>query len=273
VLKNEGEKLRKVIVSSPEREYFGLTPEETELHHIAEPPIPEKAKLQHDLLKMILADSGCKVIDLSELSGHPNSVFTRDTTVVTPNGFIELRMGLPTRRGEERWMKEALTWLGLDQAGRIEEPGTVEGGDVILAGEAAFVGRSSRTNDEGIEQLTPLLERMGYEVRTARVPEPYLHLGGAMSMVGPKLVLCDLGIFEKEFFSGYETLSVPGGTFSGANVICLGNMDVIACSSQMPALSVLLGHGVRVHSTDLSEFIKGSGGPSCLIMPVERGGL
>ncbi|MCD6474488.1 MAG: hypothetical protein J7K47_06270 [Thermoplasmata archaeon] len=31
----------------------------------------------------------------------------------------------------------------------------------------------------------------------------------------------------------------------------------------------LLQHGFIVHSIDLSEFIKGNGGPSCLILPLE----
>ena len=42
---------------------------------------------------------------------------------------------------------------GVPCAGAIGGPGTLEGGDVILAGEVAFVGVSSRTNAEGSRQV------------------------------------------------------------------------------------------------------------------------
>jgi N-dimethylarginine dimethylaminohydrolase len=33
---------------------------------------------------------------------------------------------------------------------------------------------------------------------------------------------------------------------------------------------VLRRAGFRVHPLDLSEFVKGTGGPSCLVLPLER---
>lgn len=266
---NEGERLRKAIVCSPVREYYRVT--DGNWHNIPEIADPARARSAHDALKSVLADSGCRVIDLPELEGHPNSVFTRDTAVVTPQGFIEMRMGLPSRRGEEAWMSEALTALGIPKLGRIEEPGTAEGGDIILAGRVAFLGRSGRTSEEGVRQVRCFLDTLGFEVRTARVPPPYLHLGGAMSMVGPGLVLAAGALFEKDFFRGFDTIVTDDSSFAGANVICLREKEVIASRAHTALIELLLSHGVAVHAEDFSEFFKGSGGPSCLILPVGRG--
>lgn len=268
MLCNEGDPLRRVIVSSPRREY--VTYDDPRLHNITERANPAEALRQHDHLKEVMRASGADVIDIPELGGHPNSVFTRDPIVVTPRGYVRLHMGLATRRGEEAWLAEALERMGEPPAGAIQPPGTVEGGDVILAGTVAFLGLSGRTNSEGHRQMRALLEGMGYQVRSARVPPQYLHIGGAMSLVAPDRVLACVEAFPPDFFRGFDVISVPPGDFIGGNVICLGPNEVIAEAGQRVAIERLERAGVKVHVLDLWEFVKGTGGPSCLILPVER---
>jgi dimethylargininase len=266
---NEGDRLRRVIVCAPRREYFRV--EKPEAHNIGEAADPKRAAAQHRNLRTLLRRSGARVINLSELEGHPNSVFARDAGLVTPAGFIKLRMGLATRRGEEDWMAAALDSLGLPGAGKIEPPGTVEGGDVILAGEAAFVGLSERTNRSGVRQLSRLLAGMGLEVRALRLSSPHLHVGGAMSVVGPRAVVCCRRVFPPSYLAGFEVIEIPCPEASSANVIALGDGGVIVekgCPGTARALSEA---GFEVHLADLSEFVKGRGGPTCLIMPVDRG--
>jgi dimethylargininase len=167
-------------------------------------------------------------------------------------------------------MAAALDFLGVPCAGKIEEPGTVEGGDVILAGEVAFVGLSARTNQSGVRQLSRFLTEMGYEVRTLRLPSHELHIGGVMSAVGPKSVICCRKTFPGGFFDGFETVQIPCPEASSANVIALGNRKVIVERGCPMTAQALKEAGFIVHMIDLSEFVKGRGGPTCLIMPVDR---
>jgi len=268
MLRNEGDKLLRVVVCTPESEYFNVG--NRSVHNITQLVYQDKTKQQHDKLKSILRGFGCEVIDIPEFSNHPNSVFTRDTSLCTPNGYIKLRMGLDTRIGEEVWMARILESLGEPNVGSIEIPGTVEGGDVILAGSVAFVGHSQRTNENGVEQISSLLEAMRYEVRSITVPAPYLHIGGAMSIIGPECILCCRGIFPDDFFDGFDKVEVISNTFVSGNVICLGDNEVIADISNVQTIKELRRVGIIVHAIDLSEFVKGTGGASCLIMPVER---
>ena len=54
-------------------------------------------------------------------------------------------------------------------------------------------------------------------------------------------------------------------------MICLGPDEVIADESESgPTIAALESAGVMVHPLDLSEFRTGGGGPSCLILPLER---
>ncbi len=269
MLRSEGDRLAQVVVSRPGSAYFDSTTHVA--NNIPEVADPEATRLQHTPLTTIMAVFGVDVIDVPELEGHPNSVFTRDVALCTPRGHIRLRMGLEARRGEETWMSRALEALGEPCIGTVVEPGTVEGGDVILAGEVAFVGLSRRTNCEGARQLGHMLGEVGYEVRTVAVATGLLRLGGAMSAIGPGRLLCCEDIVPQEVFEGFDVITVPVRGPSTGNVICLDENEVIAnVAENAEAIGELERNDVLVHSVDLSEFRKGAGGPTCLILPVVR---
>ena len=270
MVRNEGDRLKRVIVSTPGEAYFDVSTHR--FNNIPELADRDRALRQHDTLKATMREFGAEVLDVPELPGHPNSVFPRDVALCVPDGHVKLRMGLEARRGEEAWMSAALDSLGNRCVGEIAAPGTVEGGDIILAGSVAFVGLSGRTNDEGARQLARLLVGMGYDVRTVPVARTYLHLGGVVSSIGPKRVLCCQDVFDAGLFRGFDTVVVePTGPSSG-NVICLGDNEVVAnVAENEPVIREMERQGVYVHALDLSEFRKGGGGPTCLVLPVERG--
>jgi dimethylargininase len=142
-------------------------------------------------------------------------------------------------------MAQHLESLGIKKAGSISGNGTVEGGDVILAGNVAFVGRSRRTNDKGVEQISKILNALNFEVRTVTVPEPFLHLGGAMSILSHDDVLCCQGIFPVNFFNGVNRIEVPGDSFVSGNVISLGNNEVVAEKTNTTAINILKKMDIR----------------------------
>ncbi len=268
MLSNEGDKLARVAVCSPRKEYFDVG--NMREHNIVEVADRDTAMKQHKNLCSALVAFGSEVVEIGELAGHPNSVFTRDMAVSTPEGYIKLRMGIETRLGEEEWMAKALLKLGEPCVGEIKEPGTVEGGDVIIAGAAALVGLTRRTNLEGVRQLTEILKTMGCKVRSISLPSHYLHLDQVVGVLGPgRLIYCD-GLFPGGFFDGFEAIAVPCAKFN-VNFICLGENQIIAPSSNVAVIKKAKEVGVRAHEVDLSEFAKGAGGPNCLVMPVDRG--
>ena len=62
-----------------------------------------------------------------------------------------------------------------DKIEYIKAPGTLEGGDVMMVGDHFYVGRSARTNEEGIRQFIAILEKYG--LSGSEVPlEKVLHL-------------------------------------------------------------------------------------------------
>jgi len=267
VLKNEGDRLTRVLVCSPKTEYFNV--DNFAAHNIKEVANKELAIEQHAEMRIVLEKFGAEVIDIDELPGHPNSVFTRDMAVVTPEGYIKMSMGIETRQGEEELMASALDSLDEPCAGEITEPGTVEGGDVILCGSVALVGHTQRTNKEGIRQLTEILNRMNYEVRVADIPDSYLHLDQTIGVLGPKRLIHCSSIFPDSLFQGFESIPFSCGEYN-VNFIGLGPNSILAPASNLGVIQKAEGLGVKIHIVDLAEFWKGTGGPNCLIMPLER---
>lgn len=262
--------LRRALLISPGPAFGGVT--DLAAHNFRQPPDLALAQYQHGALCETLVNLGVEVVLRPEMPGHPNSVFVQDPAVVVGRYFVRMCMGLPTRRGEPAWLAGLLQDQGLDELRRILQPGTAEGGDVVLLDGIALVGRSRRTNDEGVRQLASILSSQGYEVRQVSVPSPSLHLGGVVTAVGPRSVLACSSVLPSDALAGLETIDVPQLSFISGNVIVVDSVHVIAEARNRAAIAALEAHGRQVTALDLSAFVGSTGGPSCLVLPLVRGG-
>ena len=116
------------------------------------------AQWEHDTYVDLLVALGVEVHALDVETDDPDLVYTFDPLLVTDRGAIPLRPGKTNRRSEpaivEAWTSDA----GIPTLGRIEAPGTVEGGDTFwLRPDLLCIGRSLRTNDAGARQLAALV--------------------------------------------------------------------------------------------------------------------
>ena len=268
MLKSEADRLRRVIVCTPNREYYGIG--NLKQHNIYEVGNKENALKQHNRLKELLSNFGSDVTDVPELQNHPNSVFTRDSAICTPEGYIQLFPGIVTRQAEGAWMGSNLDGIGERCVGKIDYPGTVDGGDVLLLDQVAFIGLSKRTNAEGCRQLSHYLRKMGYEIRQILLPDSILHLDKVVMPVSPEKLLVCTNIVARDVLYGFDIAAINYNENSSSNIICLGDGVLIVGDTNKEAINVLDSQEFKINLVDISEFIKGAGGPNCLIMPVER---
>jgi N-dimethylarginine dimethylaminohydrolase len=123
------------------------------------PPDFSRALAEYDRFLDIIASAGARIVQLPlqhELT--LDSIYTRDASIVTPNGVVACSMGKPARGGEPAVQKEQLRQRGWTSAGSIAPPGLLEGGDVVwLDDRTLVIGQGARTNAEGIRQLQILL--------------------------------------------------------------------------------------------------------------------
>jgi dimethylargininase len=227
-------------------------------------PDLERALKQHDAYCDTLESCGLNVIRLAPDEDHPDSTFVEDTAVLTARGAVITRPGAPSRRNETNniapVIRDYFSWVHL-----IEEPGTVDGGDICEAGEHFFIGVSLRTNEHGARQLAGFLEAFGYSssLIDIRGVSNILHLKSGLAYLGGgQLVLIDAlrGLNE---FSGYDLVCLDSSEDYAAN--CLEINGKVLIADGFPATRRELEHrGYQTIALDMSEFQKMDGGLSCL---------
>jgi N-dimethylarginine dimethylaminohydrolase len=93
---------------------------------------PTRAAAEHDGLVGLVAKSGAAIEFLpDDDDGLADSVFTHDPSLMTDHGALILSMGKALRGPEPALHEAAYRRLGIPILGRVEAPGTVEGGDCV----------------------------------------------------------------------------------------------------------------------------------------------
>jgi dimethylargininase len=202
-----------------------------------------------------LTEAGWRVVEVEPADDCPDAVFVEDPVVVYGKTAVLARSGAPERRTETAGVEKALDDYDIRH---IEAPGTLDGGDVLKIGDTIHVGRSSRTNDDGIRQLAAHLP--GATV----VPMPVtkvLHLKTAVTalpdgtVIGYPPLVDDPSLFAR-------FLAVPEE--SGAHVVLLDERTVLMAASAPDTATLLRSRGLRVVTVDISEFEKLEGCVTCL---------
>ncbi len=154
--------------------------------HARQPIDVARAIAQHQAYQACLAELGAQVVSLPAEPGLPDAVFVEDPAVVVDEVAVISNMGAPSRRPEAESLARALAKYRPLKF--LTEPATLDGGDVLRAGRRLFVGLSQRTNQEGIDQLSDLLESYDYQVRSVKLRD-CLHLKSACSYLGNETLL------------------------------------------------------------------------------------
>jgi dimethylargininase len=238
-----------------------------ELTHLPRAPIDvNRAIEQHAAYERALGQLGCTVHQLPSDSDMPDAVFIEDTAVVLDGITIIMRPGADSRRGEtiavEEWLKHRRL------IARIEPPGTIDGGDVLVAGRRVFVGATSRTNAAGAEQLRAIVEYFGYTVQVVDV-RGCLHLKSAVTCVAEDTLLVNPRSAPAEAFAGFQLIEVHPDEQAAANVVRVGRN--LLCSAAFPrTLQRLRDGGARVTTVDVSELAKAEGAVTCCSLILEE---
>src|SRR6185436_10364555 len=136
---------------------------ECEITHIDRTPIDvDVARAQHHNYVNVLKTLGCNVVQLPPESGLPDSVFVEDTAFVLPEVAVITRPGADSRKPETESIIGTLSpYIRLLY---VQEPATIDGGDVLVLGKNIYVGLSTRSNGDALKQLNQLLCDYGYKV-------------------------------------------------------------------------------------------------------------
>jgi N-dimethylarginine dimethylaminohydrolase len=232
----------------------------------------------------LLGATGATIIDLDANNKLTiDSIYTRDSILVGPEGLILCNMGRASRTPEASENATAYRALGYQVAGQITAPGTLEGGDFIwLDRHHAAIGLGPRTNTEGIDQLRTLIGP-AVELHVVTLPEPdhpddVLHLMSIISPLDADLALIYRPLMPPTFIAwlqalGIDFVDVPDAEYPtmGCNVLAIAPRRAIMLENLPAVKSGLEGAGVEIityRGLEISR--KGEGGPTCLTRPLWR---
>jgi dimethylargininase len=227
----------------------------------AEPSF-EKIAEEHATYLAALRDAGLEVDVLAPLDRFPDSMFVEDPAFIIPEGAIQLRSGAEARRGEGEEIASALR-RHFETVFALEGDEYVDGGDVLIAPEAIFIGLSKRTNRKGAEALRGILSKLGRKAHIAQTPDTILHFKTAVSLLSEDTVVTTKAMAASGIFADYKIVLVPDGEEPAANLLRVN--DVVFVGESFPRMIDLVAkEDLRVMPLPVTEIGKLDAGLSCM---------
>ncbi len=227
-------------------------------------PIYELALKQHQNYIEALRQCGLEVKVLEPKEEFPDSTFIEDNALCTPKGVAILsRPGALTRREEAKLpdLRDALD-EHFSIIEEIEEPGTVDPGDILMVGEHFYVGVSGRTNDSGADQVIRILEKYGMTAEKVEVTG-ILHLKDDVVYLDNNTLIVAEAYADHPTFSRYNRLVVENDEYYAVNSLWV-NGKVIVPEGYPKIEQKIRDAGYEVVLIDMSEFKKVTGSLTCL---------
>ena len=234
----------------------------------------ERASAQWERLRSLIEDElHGEVRLIPPVRGLPDLVFTANAGYLDGNRFIPSRFRYAERRGEEPHFKKWFEDAGYETAELSKGAGYFEGfGDVLPLGDTLFAGyrfRSDIASHKEVGRITgrrvvslELVEQWFYHLDTCFCPLPsgeLIYYPGAFDRYGRTII--------EETVPPAKIITVgddEAATFC-CNAVAVGN-TVIMNSGAPELTKELERRGMKVVTTDLSEFIKSGGSAKCLTL-------
>lgn len=240
-----------------------------------------KAQQQHDALARAYRDAGVTVHYVeTEESSSPNQMFMADLLFSTPEGIIVARPASTVRAGEERQTARKLAELGIPILRSVSGRGTFEGADAMwISPQKVILGQGLRTNREGCDQVSTVLNQMGVETIRIDLPIGTMHLMGVLRFLDQDLAiawqlrLAHAGV-ESLQNEGYrvEYLPDPNEVLHGfgLNFVTLGPREILMPAGNPATQKFLEELGVNCVTVEVDELGKAAGAIGCLTGVLHR---
>jgi len=252
------------------------------------PDVP-RLQEQHDALAKIYKDEG---IDVNYMEYPPIGpygpikwmIFTpREPLYVRGGAIIQRTASHPYARGREIYLMRALTELGCPILYTVHGTGVFEiGASFFIAENVFFTGRSIAYNEDGLEQVTPVLRRAGIkEIVVNHIPGPLDSIDWPMGGTYHPDMFCgviDIGlVIVYPPWCAYETIEwlrehkfkmieIPAEEqrkYLTANTVILEPGKVVIAKGAKQTIAALTKEGVECIEHDYTEFWNEGGGIRC----------
>jgi dimethylargininase len=231
-----------------------------ELTNLERTPIDvDRARSQHAQYEAALKGLGLAVLSLPEAPALADSVFVEDTALVLDECAVITRPGAESRRPETEVIAKLLA--PYRKLFHILAPARIDGGDILQAGKQVYVGLSTRSDPNAVEQIQDFLQPFGYEVNALRVTG-CLHLKSAVTQVAEDTLLVNPAWVDKRNFKGVKFIEIDPSEPYAANAVLIG--QTIIYPKAFPRTRKCLEQaGIPMVAVEADELAKAEGAVTC----------
>jgi dimethylargininase len=224
---------------------------------------PDKVQSIYNNFAKLLTNEGVEIYWIKD------AIFTYDASMMTKSGAILMSPGKELRKGEQNIHRNFYKHNNIPIIGEITGNATAEAGDTLwLDDNTLIVGKSFRTNQEGVNQIKELMKPVKVDVFQFDIPvymgmEACLHLMSLISLVDHRKALVYTPLLPVSLFLSSNTLNTNILTISPGKCIMIDGFPKTRESLEN------FGISVKVFNAD-ELCIACEGGPTCLTRPLLR---
>ena len=238
----------------------------------------QRAMRQHREMVDVYQANGvrCHFVEADE--GLPSSVFTRDSSFMTPWGAVIASIQTPPRRRDYAVVSEFYRSAGIPIWKWITAD-HFEGGDFVIVkpGVALLGWAGDRSTQAGAEQVAGWLREMDWEAFIVPIPPQFVHMDAVVVMLEPGLALvCEdaLPSYAIDWLDGQGISRIPVAYADcvqlGGNLVSLGEKRVLSMAHNVNVNARLEREGFEVFAVEYDMFALGGGGVHCSCHELHR---
>lgn len=239
---------------------------------------PQKAMRQHREMVEVYEANGvtCHFVEADE--GLPSSVFTRDSSFMTPWGAVIASIQTPPRRRDYAVASEFYRNAGIP-IWKWVTADHFEGGDFVIVkpGVALLGWAGDRSTLTGAEQVAGWLRDKDWEAYIVPIPPQFVHMDAVVVMLEEGLALvCEdaLPAYALDWLDHQEIARIPVAYSDcvklGGNLVSLGNKRVLSMAHNVNVNAELERQGFEVSAVAYDMFALGGGGVHCSCHELHR---
>ncbi len=229
-----------------------------------------RALEQHAVLCKMLEYFGVETTIVEPRGNDPLETSVGDAAVVFADGAALMRLTPLSRRAEVDRMESEFARMDVPLAGHVAPPALLDGSDVVLAGDTAFVGAGARGNQLGRDGFGELARAHGYRVVEVKLAAGVPALRAVAGAVAKDTIVLAPDKTDPAAFRGFRTIALDVGEAQAAGVLAIEDGHVIADIRYRTSLAAMRRGGIAVEAIDLYEFTKLGLTPSMLTLALAR---
>ena len=238
----------------------------------------ERAMQQHQRMVEVYEENGVRCHFAKADEGLPSSIFTRDSSFMTPWGAIIASIQTPPRRRDYAVVSEFYRSAGIP-IWKWVTADHFEGGDFVIVkpGVTLLGWAGDRSTRAGAEQVAKWMGEQGWEAFIVPIPPQFVHMDAVVVMLekGMALVCEDaLPPYAIDWLDKQEirriSVTYRDCVKLGENLVSLGGRRVLSMAHNLNVNAKLEAEGFEVHVVEYDMFTLGGGGVHCSCHELHR---